>query len=123
MSNLSLAQLHRALQLSEHIAKLEAELETVLSSNGTGPETGNGKLAPELQGKGKRTMSPSARARIAEAQKSRWAKVKQAKPEAPGEAKPSAKLLKKKRAMSPEARARIVAAQKARWAKFRKGKK
>jgi len=65
--------------------------------------------------KGKR--SAAARAKMAAAQKARWAKVKAktspATPAAPAPEK------KKKRKMSPEGKARIIAAQKARWAKKR----
>jgi len=59
------------------------------------------------------TISASGRARIAAAQKARWAKAK-------GKKAPSAP---KKRKMSASAIARIRAAQKARWAKWRKRQK
>ena len=63
--------------------------------------------------KGKR--SAASRAKMAAAQKARWAKKR-------GDASAPVKAVvngakKKKRTMSPEARARIAAAQKARWAK------
>jgi len=58
--------------------------------------------------KKRRKMSASARAKIAAAQRRRWAKQK---------AKPA-----KKRKMSVAGRARIRAAQKARWAKIRAAK-
>jgi hypothetical protein len=57
----------------------------------------------------RRTMSAAGRARIAAAQRARWAKVK-------GQGKP-------KRKLSAAGRARIAAAQKARWAKIRAAKK
>jgi hypothetical protein len=64
----------------------------------------------------RRKMSRAARARIAEAQRLRWAKTKgevasrqAATPAAP----------KRKRRLSKEGRARIIAATKARWAKLR----
>jgi hypothetical protein len=60
----------------------------------------------------KRTLSASARARIAAAQRARWAKAK-------GQ-KASATAPVKKRKLSGTALARIRAAQKARWAKWRK---
>ena len=63
-------------------------------------------------------MSAQGRARIAAAQRARWAK---SKGESAGPVAPATKR-KKRRKMSPEARARIVAAQKKRWAKFRKSK-
>jgi hypothetical protein len=61
---------------------------------------------------GRRAMSATARRRIAEAQRARWARVRA---DASGKRKPATR----KRALSPAARRRIVAAQKARWAKFR----
>jgi len=62
-------------------------------------------------------MSAAGRARIAAAQRARWAKVK-----AKGEtANPV--TMPKKRTMSASARRRIAAAQRARWAKVRAAKK
>jgi len=60
----------------------------------------------------RRTISVAGRARIAAAQRARWAKSK--------EQKVVSILARKGRTMSPAARKRIVAAQKARWAKWRK---
>jgi hypothetical protein len=64
----------------------------------------------------RRTISAKGRARIAAAQKARWAKVKEIKIVHP---KPG------KRVMSASARRKIAAAQRARWAKVRQtqGKK
>jgi hypothetical protein len=56
-----------------------------------------------------RRMSPAGKARIAAAQRARWAKAK-------GQANP-------KRKLSAAGRARIAAAQRARWAKIRAAKK
>lgn len=59
-----------------------------------------------------RRMSVAGRARIAAAQKARWARIKGRKSaSAPGA---------NKRTMSAAARRRIAVAQKARWAKWRK---
>ena len=56
----------------------------------------------------RRKMSAAGRARIAEAQRKRWAESKkQSEPEAPA---------KRKRKLSPAGRAAIVAALKKRWA-------
>ena len=63
-------------------------------------------------------MSAEGRARIAAAQKARWAKAKVLKTAAPASAEKPAK-----RKMSAAGRARIIAAQKARWAKVKAGKK
>jgi hypothetical protein len=63
--------------------------------------------------KRRRTMSAKARAKIAAAQRARWAKVKE-NPKGP---KPA------KRTMSASARRKIAAAQRARWANVRQQKK
>jgi hypothetical protein len=64
---------------------------------------------------GRRSLSASARARIAAAQRARWARVRQQRG---GKGKTGAR-----RMLSADARRRIAAAQKARWAKFRAQKK
>jgi hypothetical protein len=60
----------------------------------------------------RRTISAAGRARIAAAQRARWAKSKGHKV--------VSIVARKGHAISPAARKRIVAAQKARWAKWRK---
>jgi len=65
---------------------------------------------------GRRRLSVAARARIAAAQRARWAKVKS------GE-KQNVVTMPKKRTMSTVARKKIAAAQRARWAKAKAGKK
>jgi hypothetical protein len=62
-------------------------------------------------------MSAAGRARIAAAQRARWAKVK-AKPR-----KQNVVTMPKKRTMSAAAGKRIAAAQRARWAKVKAAKK
>ena len=63
--------------------------------------------------KPRRKMSAKGRARIAAAQRARWAKVKGKKTTTnPG-----------KRTMSASARRKIAAAQRARWAKVKREKK
>jgi hypothetical protein len=59
-----------------------------------------------LTGQPKPTRSAAARARIAAAQRVRWAKTKHT-------------TARQRRVLSAVARKRIVAAQKARWAKWR----
>jgi hypothetical protein len=79
-----------------------------------GSEDGNGLVA---DGRRKnRTMSPEARARIAAAQRARWAKSKTSHGPLTAVSIPTSES-KKKGGMSPEGRARVAAAQKARWAK------
>jgi hypothetical protein len=92
ISSLSAEQLRRAAAIKEQIDALESELGRIL-----GGAAGSGS--------GQRVMSASARARIAAAQKARWAKVK------------SSGGGKSRRRMSTAARAKIAAAAKARWAK------
>jgi hypothetical protein len=58
----------------------------------------------------KRQLSVAAKARIAAAQRARWAKVKSGQKQSG---------TPKKRTMSAAARKRIAAAQRARWAKVR----
>lgn len=67
-------------------------------------------------GRTKARLSPAARARIAAAQRARWAKVR-----ANGKGKKAA--TSPKRTMSAGARRKIAAAQRARWAKVRANKK
>ena len=101
------SQLRAAVALKEKIEALEKELASVLGAAPPSPAP-----VPEPARKGQ--ISAAGRARIAAAQKARWAKVKQAA--AP---KPAAKP---KRKLSPEGRRRIIEATKARWAKIRAAK-
>ena len=65
----------------------------------------------------RKTLSAAGRARIAAAQRARWAKVKGSNNQSGnGTAAP-------KRTMSAAARKKIAVAQRARWAKVRAGKK
>jgi hypothetical protein len=91
--------------------EVEAKITSIRNSLGSGRAT-------EVPASG-RTMSASARKKIATAQKKRWAlaKAKQVQPE-PAQLK----IAKPKRTMSAAGRRRIVAAQKKRWAAI-KGKK
>jgi hypothetical protein len=95
--NLSAIQLRRAAEIKERIDSLQTELDGLIESSGSPKPTS------------KRTMSAGARARIAAAQKARWAKVKGEKVDQADQ--------KGKRKMSAAARAKIAAAAKARWAK------
>jgi hypothetical protein len=62
-------------------------------------------------------MSAAGRARIAAAQRARWAKVKEKNN------KVNVVTMPKKRTMSAAARRKIAAAQRARWAKTKAAKK
>jgi hypothetical protein len=103
MSNLfslTTTQLRHAANLKEKIQTLTKELTLLLG--------GSAPISAKIPKKNK--MSAAGRAKIAAAQKARWAKVKAAKP-----AKPAAKKWK----MSAAAKAKISAAAKARWAKIK----
>src|SRR5471030_2529952 len=100
--NLSVETLRKAADLKEKIAGLEKQLAQILGSSTKTAAT----KAPKKGG-----MSAAGRARIAKAQKARWAKIHAAK------AKPAAKPVKKTRkTMSAAAKAKISALMKARWA-------
>lgn len=106
LNNLSAQQLRHAAEVKEKIQSLEGELNRILFSS---EAVSTGVAKP------KRKMSASARARIAAAQKARWAKVKGAKSEVAPAQKP-------KRRMSAASRSKIAAAAKARWAKVKAAK-
>ena len=134
MPNNSINQLKRAVQLAEQIDRLEAELNQILANAGgkasstpsAAPKAAASTTAAPKAGK-KGGMSAAGRARIAAAQKARWAKIKAAKsPAAPAPAAsartaPAGKR-KPRRGISAEARARMVAGAKARWAQIKAGK-
>ncbi len=76
----------------------------------------NGSLA--IATRTRNRLSVAARARIAAAQRARWAKVR-----ASGGQKPKIVSMPKKRIMSVAARKKIAAAQKLRWAKIKAAQK
>jgi hypothetical protein len=105
MSNLlslTTTQLRRAADLKEKIEALNKELASILGT----PASVSAK-SPKKKG----GMSAAGRAKVAAAQKARWAKIKGAKP--------AAKAPTKRRKMSAAAKAKISAAAKARWAKVK----
>jgi hypothetical protein len=106
LSKLSAAQLKRAVAIKEQIEALESQLNEIFGESASS----NGVTLPASQAPAKRAVSAAARARMAAAQKARWANVRGPAP------KP---LSQPKRRMSPAARARIAAAARARWAKAR----
>jgi hypothetical protein len=93
LASLSIDQLRRAIALKEQIEQLADELKGVLGS------------APIKRGR--RTRSAATRARMAAAQRARWAGAKGKSPK---------KAKRGKRKISAAGRARIAAAAKARWA-------
>lgn len=104
LTNLSVYQLKRAVAVRERIEELERELAEILGESHSGAVT-NG------QG-GRRKMSAAARAKIAAAQRARWARQK-------GSSGAAAPKTKGRRKMNAAARAKIAAAARARWAKVK----
>jgi len=101
--SLTSAQLKRAAAIKDKISAWEKKLASILGSTSTAS------VAAPVSRK-RRKLSAAGRAKIAAAQKARWAKVKR-----PG-IKP---VVKKKSGMSAAGRARIAAAARARWAKVK----
>lgn len=112
--------LRNALQQEKQI--LEARLRELNEALGAGAGAESPKVATARAAgrrRGPRRMSAEARAKIAEAQKARWARIKGG---ASGQSPTAAPKKARKRKMSPEGRARIAEAAKRRWAKFRAAK-
>ncbi len=108
MSNLSgiVEQLKKERdRVQQQVSGLNAALEAF-----AGVYRGNNGIKPR-----RRKMSAKGRARIAAAQRARWAKVN-------GEQK-VVPFAKPKRTMSASARRKIAAAQRTRWAKVKREKK
>ena len=117
MINLTPAQLRQAADLKEQIEILQKQLAAIFGGSASPtPVKASRPLAAKKGG-----MSAAGKAKIAAAQKARWAKIKAGKPAI----KPAAvaKPAKKKFTMSAAAKAKISAAAKARWAKIRAAKK
>jgi hypothetical protein len=106
MNSLTIAQLKRAIAVKERLLALETELASILGSESRGTVA-----APSGARGG---ISAAGRARIAAAQRARWARVKAGKSRMPAmPARP------KKFTMSAAAKAAISRAAKARWAKIK----
>jgi len=124
IANLSVQQLRQAADLKEKIVALEKELSQLLGSSAKAVAAPVVAKAPKKKG----GMSAAGKAKVAAAQKARWAKINAAKsavkPTAtPAKAAVVAKPAKKKFTMSAAAKAKISAAAKARWAKVKAAKK
>lgn len=107
--NISTDQLRRALQIKEQIESLQGQLESLLSGSARVQSSAT------LGGRRRNKMSAAGRARIAAAQRARWAKVKRTSSN-------GAAPHKRRNKMSAAGRARIAAAARARWARVRAGK-
>jgi hypothetical protein len=105
----------------DRISAAMAEIRTQLGQHGPSrtitAATAAGHTAPK-----KRTMSASARARIAAAQRARWQAYKKAKAE-PEPAKAAKAEKPKKRRLSAAGRRAIQLATKKRWAEYHKARK
>ena len=107
----SLAQLKRAITISEQIESLQSQLASILGGSTPAPAPAAGVTKT---GRKKRTVSPEARAKMAAGQRARWAKKNEG-------AAPAAKPAKRKGGLTPEGRAKLAAAMKARWDARKKG--
>jgi hypothetical protein len=123
--NPTIANLKRAIEIAEKIESLQAQLAALVGGTSAPKSVASTPAAPvavKSRRGGKRSLSPEARARIAAAQRARWAKTRgTAKPAAPAAAPKAAKPAKKTRKLTPAGRARLAAAMKARWAARKKG--
>lgn len=120
LAHLPIPLLRTAIKIREKIDSLTSELISLVGREVSAVSQQKSTAKGRRGKKGKRTLSPEARAKISAAQARRWAKVKGRS----SAAKPAAKAAKSKpgkRVLSPEARAKIAAAQKRRWAKVRRG--
>lgn len=100
-----LREQHNQLQLQ---ADKLREAIAALDGSSTSKKGGNGV---------RRILSPSARRRIAAAQKARWARIRASKPASgKNSTRSRANFV---RVISPAARRKIAAAQRARWAKIK----
>src|SRR5579863_8115870 len=104
--------------IDSEISKLEQARAALVQIVGTGTVSVSASKPRKRPG-----LSRAARARIAAAQKKRWAAVRRAAKAAP--VKPAKKVVApaKRRTMSAAARKRIAAAQKKRWAAIKATKK
>jgi len=107
-NTLTSSQLMRAAKIKDQIDALNKQLNSILG----------GSVAAPIAKAPKGGMSAAGKARIAAAQRRRWAKIHAAKGGSkvvtPSKTRPK---------ISPEGLARIKAAQKARWAKIKAAKK
>lgn len=103
--DLSLKSLQEAVSIREQIDALEKQLASLFDRSVES-------AAPAALVSGKRTMSPAARKRIAEAQRRRWA-AKKSDQSSSGQPRGAGR---KRPPMSAEARARLAESAKKRWA-------
>jgi len=113
ITSLSPQQLRQAADLKEKIDGLQAQFNEIL-----GREVST-LITTQARGKGRRKISAEGRARIAAAQRVRWAKVRGKSGSKPAADSPT----KPKRHISAALRKARSEAMKARWAKARRAGK
>lgn len=107
-------------QLKQELARIDQAISALEQLGQTAPRRGRppkGVQSAQTGRRGPRTMSAAARARIAAAQRARWAKQKAKTAPAKVAAK---KAASKRSPMSPAARKKLSAMMKARWAARKK---
>ena len=115
--NHPLEKLEEALSIKRQIASLEARLSSLF---GASSKAAADKGATTSGGRGRRKMSPAARAKIAAAQRARWAR---AKGEGSAAKKTTTARPKKRRSgLTAAGRKKLSENMKARWAARRKGR-
>jgi len=104
LTDLTTSQLRRIIGLKQEIEAIQARIDSIAAGDGEPP-------APlDISGPQKRHMSASARAKIAAAQRARWARVQ-------GTTATASATKKKDGRSSPAFRAKMAAAARARWKK------
>jgi len=116
ISSLSAQQLRQAADLKEQIEVLEQQLNSILGGEVAAALTVGAPTASEPMKKGKRTFSAESRAKMAAAQKARWAANKGLKVEAP---QASTTPEPKKKKASPALLKALAKARAARAAKLK----
>lgn len=107
-------------QLKQELARIDQAISALEQIGQTAPRRGRppkGGQSAQAGRRGPRTMSAAARARIAAAQRARWAKQKAQAARANVAAK---KTVSKRAPMSPAAKKKLSAMMKARWAARKK---
>jgi hypothetical protein len=113
LTELTTSQLHSIIAIKEQIEALQGQIDSIASGGGEIPSP----FAEDAPKNGRRHRSAAVRARMAAAQRARWARVKGTG------ARASKRAKKGKRRLSAAGRAAIIAGTKARWAKVKAAKK
>jgi len=122
ITSLSAQQLRQAADLKEQIEGLEQQLNSILGGEGSAPVTTEPAVVPEPANtkKGKRTFSAESRAKMAAAQRARWAAKKGVKVEAlPATTTAESEEKPKKKKASPALLKALAKARAARAVKLK----